>query len=256
MWAASADPAAYALPMSQPNGLPPLARAGFAGLVGVTFVHLAAQVGDADGLVADITQDLLMPVLAGTLLAATVAPRGRLVRLVLLALGLSWLGDAAPDLAPDDLAFLVMVGFFLLAQATYIAAFLPFRDDSVLGRRPAAALPYAAVFVALIALTRAGAGSLLVPVVVYGLALTTMAILATGLGRLAGVGGIVFMLSDALIALGAFTDLDLPVHGFWVMLTYVLGQALIVLAVIRLGRGDPGPATPVRSAATWARLRR
>ena len=30
-------------------------------------------------------------------------------------------GDAAPDLAPGDTAFLVMVGFFLLAQVTYIA---------------------------------------------------------------------------------------------------------------------------------------
>jgi uncharacterized membrane protein YhhN len=237
--------------MSQPTGLPPLARAGLAALVGVTFVHLAAQVGDPDGLVANVTQDLLMPVLAWSLAAATSSPRSRRVRLVLLALGFSWLGDAAPDLAPDDLAFLVMVGFFLLAQATYIAAFLPLRDRSVIGRRPVATLPYAAVFVALIALTRAGAGSLLVPVIVYGLALTTMALLATGLGRLAGVGGMVFMLSDALIAIGAFTDLDLPVHGFWVMLTYVLGQALIVLAVIRAGRGGEagcGTSSPARAA--------
>lgn len=223
--------------MSQRLGLPPLARAGLAGLAGVTLLHLGAQVGDPDGLVANVTQDLLMPLLAWSLVAATVAPRSRLVRLVLVALGFSWLGDAAPDLAPDDLAFLVMVGFFLLAQAAYIAAFLPFRDRSVLARMPVGALPYAAVFVALIAATREGAGSLLVPVVVYGLALTTMAILATGLGRLAAAGGAVFMLSDALIAIGAFTDLGLPLHGFWVMLTYVLGQTLIVLAVIRRERG-------------------
>jgi hypothetical protein len=60
-----------------------------------------------------------------------------------------------------------------------------------------------------------------------------MAILSTGLGRLAGIGGLVFMLSDALIAIGAFTDLELVAHGVWVMLTYVVGQTLIVLAVIR-----------------------
>lgn len=221
--------------MSLPS-LTPRARAGLAALAGVTLIHLGALVGDPDGPVANVTQDLLMPLLAWSLVSATSSPRSRLVRLVLVALGFSWLGDAAPDFAPDDTAFLVMVGFFLLAQATYIAAFLPFRDRSLLRRVPVAVVPYAAAFVALIALTRAGAGSLLVPVVVYGLALTTMAVLATGLGRLAGWGGAIFMLSDALIAINAFTDLDLPGHGPWVMLTYVLGQALIVLGVVEQGQ--------------------
>jgi uncharacterized membrane protein YhhN len=217
---------------SQRLALPRLAKAGLAALAGVTFVHLGALVGDPDGFVANLTQDLLMPLLMLSLAAATWPPRGRLVRLVLVGLGFSWLGDAAPDLAPEGTGFLVMVGFFLLAQAAYIAAFLPYRDRSVAGQ-PLTALPYAAAFVSLIALTRAGAGSFLVPIVVYGLALTTMAILSTGLGRLAGIGGLVFMVSDALIAIGAFTDLELVAHGFWVMLTYVVGQSLIVLAVIR-----------------------
>lgn len=217
--------------MSRPT-LTPLARAGLAALAAVTFVHLGAVVGDPDGLVANVTQDLLMPLLAWSLVAATRSPRSRLVRLVLLALGFSWLGDAVPDFAPGDTAFLVMVGFFLLAQATYIAAFLPFRDRSIVRPAPLAVVPYAAAFVALIALTRDGAGSLLVPVVVYGLALMTMAVLATGLGRLTAWGGAIFMLSDALIAINAFTDLELPAHGLWVMLTYVAGQALIALGVV------------------------
>jgi uncharacterized membrane protein YhhN len=228
--------------MSQRVALPSLAGAGFAALAGVTFVHLGALVGDPDGLVANLTQDLLMPLLMWSLLAATSSPRSRLVRLVLVALGFSWLGDAAPDLAPEGTAFLVMVGFFLLAQATYITAFLPYWDRSVAGRRPLTTLPYAAAFVSLLALTRAGAGSLLVPIVVYGLALTTMAILSTALGPLAGIGGLVFMFSDALIAIEAFTDLELVAHGFWVMLTYVVGQTLIVIAVIRheaRGTGSP-----------------
>lgn len=215
----------------QPS-LPPLARAGLAALAGVTVVHLGALLGDPDGIVANVTQDLLMPLLAWSLVAATSSPRSRLVRLALVALGFSWLGDAAPDLAPEGAAFLVMVGFFLLAQACYIAAFLPRRRESV-AARPIAVLPYAAAFVALIAFTREGAGSLLLPVIVYGLALTTMAVLATGLGRLAGLGGLVFMVSDALIAVQAFTEHELPAHGFWVMLTYVVGQTLIVVAVIR-----------------------
>ena len=40
-----------------------------------------------------------------------------------------------------------------------------------------------------------------------------------------------FLVSDALIALRAFADVELPAHSFWVMLTYVFGQALLVAAV-------------------------
>lgn len=75
----------------------------------VSVIHLAAQLVGVDG-VANVSQWFLMPLLAGFLALATAAPRIRLVRLTLAALGLSWLGDAAPDLAYGDTAFLVMIG--------------------------------------------------------------------------------------------------------------------------------------------------
>jgi uncharacterized membrane protein YhhN len=208
------------------------APVAFGALALVTMVHLATQLGEVTGPLADVTQDLLMPLLALSLALAVPAPRGRLVNGTLVALGFSFLGDAAPDLAPQDTAFLVMVGFFLVAQFAYVATFWPLRRESVAGRSWFYVLPYAAAFVALVAACREGAGSLFVPVVVYGLALTTMAVLSTGVSTLAGVGGAVFMASDALIALGEFTGIDLPQQDFWVMLTYVAGQTLIVLAVM------------------------
>ena len=58
-----------------------------------------------------------------------------------------------------------------------------------------------------------------------------MALLATGLGRAAGVGGAVFVVSDSLIALDAFGTLTLPAHSVWVMATYLTAQLLLVLAV-------------------------
>ena len=196
----------------------------------VTGVHLLAQLFAPEGAVAGATQVLLMPALAAALVRGTRTPRPRVVRLVLVALFFSWLGDTLPRLASDDLGFLIMVGCFLLAQVSYAVAFWPMRGDSLL-RRPVLVVPYALALVALVLLCRDGAGSLLGPVVVYGLALAAMAVLATGLGRVAGIGGAVFLVSDSLIALGAFTDLDLPAHSFWVMLTYVVGQALLVAAV-------------------------
>ncbi|WP_407636048.1 lysoplasmalogenase family protein [Paeniglutamicibacter gangotriensis] len=92
-----------------------------------------------------------------------------------------------------------------------------------------------------------GAGALLIPVVIYGLALVLMAMLSTGLGELAGVGGAIFLISDGLIALRSFTTMELPGASFWIMLSYVVGQGLIAMEVIqRTGREHGAPA-PRRS---------
>ncbi|MFD1813791.1 lysoplasmalogenase family protein [Rhodococcus gannanensis] len=203
-------------------------------------VHLAAQLADADRLV-DVTQWFLMPVLAAILVAVTSSPHSRLVRTALVALAFSWLGDTAPDAFDGDTAFLVMIGFFLLAQLAYVAAFLPYRDRSVL-RRPAVA-GYVLAVALLVAACAPGAGALLVPALVYGLCLGTMAVLSTGLGVIAGVGGALFLASDAMIALGAFADwFTPPVEGFWVMLTYIAGQALLAYGVAATDRA--ATATP------------
>lgn len=221
----------------------------------LTLVHLAAHLLGAATL-ADTSQWFLMPVLAGCLWLATrrhadgdPGRRSRLVRLTLVALGFSWLGDTAPDLADGDTAFLVMVGFFLCAQVVYTIAFWPYRAGSVL-RRPLTLVPYGLALLALVVACAPGAGSLLVPVVVYGVCLGTMAVVATGVDRLAAVGGAVFLLSDALIALNAFAPwYDLPGHGFWVMLTYVVGQVLLVLGVLRRDRG--ASVTTMEGDRTW-----
>jgi uncharacterized membrane protein YhhN len=236
----------------RPRGLLAVAAA----FVVVACVHLVTQLADSTGPLSEVTQDLLMPLLALTLVAATVPPRSRLVRWVLVALAFSFLGDAVPDLVPSDLSFLAMVGAFLLAQSAYIVAFWPFRGASVL-RRPVLLLPYAVVFVALVVACREGAGAMLGPVVVYGAALVTMAALSTGVSRLAGAGGAVFLVSDALIALHEFAGLDLPRQGFWVMLTYVVGQALIVAGVLereRVPGTDPvDPTAPDRQGSRSSR---
>lgn len=192
----------------------------------LTVVHLGAQLLGAETW-AGVTQWTLMPLLAAALARATREERrSRLVRLTLVGLGLSWLGDAAPDLAGES-AFLVMVGFFLLAQVAYVTAFWPYRRQSVLAR-PVRALPYALALAGLLVLCAPGTGDLLVPTLVYGTCLTLMAALSTGVHRLAAVGGAVFLVSDSLIALGEFVPaFSLPAEGFWVMATYVAGQCLL-----------------------------
>ncbi len=203
----------------------------------LALVHLAAQLVGADAA-ADVTQWFLMPVLASVLWLSTAAPRSRLVVLTLVALGFSWLGDSAPDLADGDTAFLLMVGFFLLAQITYIVAFAPYTTPTVLRRNRGVVVAYVAAVVLLVAACAPGAGVLLVPALVYGAALGVMAVLSAGVIRTAAIGGGLFLVSDGMIALGAFADwFTPPVEGFWVMATYIAAQVLIVLGVLAADGG-------------------
>ncbi|OCI32340.1 lysoplasmalogenase [Oerskovia enterophila] len=218
-------------------------------------VHLVAHLAGQEQ-VANVTQWFVMPLLALVVWTATGAPRGtaaapaagprgrsRLVRWTLVALGFSWLGDSAPDLSSGDASFLTMVGFFLLAQVAYVAAFWPSRGSSVL-RRPVLLVPYALALVALVVLCAPHAGALLVPVMVYGLCLALMAVLSTGVNRVAGIGGAIFLVSDALIALGAFVPgFEVPgplSSGFLVMVTYLAGQALLAVGILRRDAAEAG----------------
>ncbi|WP_139274070.1 lysoplasmalogenase [Saccharopolyspora flava] len=190
-----------------------------------------AQVVDHEP-VAVATQVLLMPVLAAHLALAVPGPRPRLVRLVLVALGFSWLGDTVPRFLDGDAEFLSMVGGFLLAQIVFVLAFLPDRDRSVLARRRGWLVPYLLVFAALVAACLPHAGVLTPAVVVYGLLLLSMAVLSTGVHPLTWAGGAIFMVSDGLIALGEFaTALPGDANIIAIMATYAVAQLLIVLGV-------------------------
>lgn len=196
----------------------------------VAATHLTAHVVDIDDL-RRVSQWLLMPALALAFATAARPVTGRLTRLVLLALGLSWLGDLLPAFA-GDAAFLVMVGCFLLAQLAYVAAFAPYLRGGV-GRHPWALIPYLLVLGGLLALLLPDAGSLAVPVAGYGVALTAMALLALGVDRLAAVGAVIFLISDALIAINRFVAAySFAHHDLLVMATYIVGQGLVVLGVL------------------------
>ena len=210
----------------------------------VTAVHLYTQLNGGQQLLADTTQILLMPLLAWLLLSMGTGAGGRLVRWVLTALAFSWLGDTVPRFLDGQAGFLAMVGGFLLAQGCYIAAFWPYRVGSLLAR-PLLVLPYLAALAVLVLWCAPGAGNLLIPVLIYGAALAMMAILATGLGVMAGVGGAIFLVSDAMIAVRSFTDIPAGALGFWIMLSYVLGQSLIVAAVWRRSAPAPSDRAPM-----------
>ena len=197
----------------------------------VTLIHLIALVTGADAL-ADSTQVLLMPALAVVLLVLPRSDRGPAWPWALGALAGSWVGDSLPKVMPEDLQFIAMVGGFAVAQVLWIIAFT--RVDR--GRPPAAwTLLLVVVAIALLAVTVPHAGILAPAVVVYGLLLFAVAYLAAGHGLVGGLGGALFILSDGLIALGAFRPemVDWAGRDLVVMATYVAAQALFVTVILR-----------------------
>lgn len=214
----------------------------------LSLVHFAAQVFD-HRLVMDVSQVLLMPPLALWLHGSTRAPRTHSTLFALAALFFSWLGDSAPRVLEQPIAFWSMVGFFLVAQLCFIAALWPQRLQSVLGERAHVGyglLGFAAA-VLLGSLVKLGLPAAVV--VLYATAIVTMALLATSMGRAGVAGGLLFIFSDALIALRSFAGLTVPMGGVLIMATYLAAQYLLTSGFVALatGHAEDAPA-PVPAA--------
>ena len=184
---------------------------------------------------------LAMPALAGVLLASR-PHRTRLTSLVLVSLFFSWLGDWVGDIIQPHV--LIKIIFFFLAHLCYIAAFWPFWRHSVL-RRPLYLAGYVVVIGALLAWVAPHSGQLAPALVAYGVTLAVMAILATGVHRLTGIGAAIFVASDLSIVVFTFVFPDqFSADGFVIISSYLLAQLLIIIGVIA--------ASPATAAQTGA----
>ncbi|MDX6225843.1 MAG: hypothetical protein QOE64_2219, partial [Frankiales bacterium] len=68
----------------------------------------------------------------------------------------------------------------------------------------------------------------------YGIVLGAMALLATGVHRLSGIGAAIFLTSDTVIIVNTFVlPGRIPLSGIVIMATYLTGQLLIILGVLR-----------------------
>jgi uncharacterized membrane protein YhhN len=132
--------------------------------------------------------------------------------------------------------FLFGLGSFLVAHILYIGVFLKYR--AMVWRKPSLArkLGVLVILVALasvLGILRPSLGSMLIPVMAYSLVLCCMGISAmlADLGNpLAGLGALLFIASDAMLAISKFRG---PFAGnaqlIWI--TYYSAQFLILLGV-------------------------
>jgi uncharacterized membrane protein YhhN len=222
----------------------------FTPFIVVSIVQVVAIAMGADALV-QVTKPLLMPALAVAVVLARLGRRFTLaVGLLLLAIGLSWLGDLAL-MVPGNLWFVLGLGSFLLAHVAYLVLFIRMAG---VGRPRAWSIVYAVWFVVFLAVLIPGLGSLVVPVVLYGLVLGAMATAATRVSPVVAAGAAVFVVSDTVLALAKFLPaLTIPGHDVLTMLTYCLGQGIIAAGVLAvLARESRGPAPSVESGARAA----
>lgn len=173
----------------------------------------------AVALDSTVFQWLAKPLLAPLLLAYLIEHRRR-VDAVAAGLVAATAGDVAL-LVPGRAAFLVGMGFFLIAQLAFLTGFRRH------GRPPAPAwVGYLLAWAAGNALLWGALGPLRLPVLGYSLALCLMAAAATGVSARVAAGGALFLASDLLIGVGA-AGTELPGAGLLVMGTYCAALLLI-----------------------------
>lgn len=201
----------------------------------ISAVHVGCLLGDSEWTYP--TKLLLMPALAFTvtgaaLLGAKHRARLGVMALLLAAIVASWLGDGAGFFFPmlgDELP--AMIACFGLAHVLYMIAFA---RRSTRGFDKRGVLGYGAAYVALMALLVPHAGSLALPVMVYGLVLAGTALFALRVNRTVAWGGWWFLVSDAVLAFRVFWPDPLPeALGAVVMSTYTAGQGLIAYGMLR-----------------------
>ncbi|MGY0023032.1 lysoplasmalogenase [Streptomyces sp. cg35] len=200
-----------------------LSRALRAGFLAVCAVDLGALLAGADAV-----HTAVKPLLMLVLVAYVVASGGP--RLLWAALLCGWGGDVLL-LFDQDAAFLAGMGCFAAGHVCYLVLFRRHGRPRARGRLLGAG--YAVVLVAMIgSLWPDLPAGMRGPVAAYSVLLTAMAYGASRLGTVAGVGGALFLLSDALIAMGIADWPRLPPADFWIMLTYVAAQYLLARGVL------------------------
>jgi uncharacterized membrane protein YhhN len=152
----------------------------------------------------------------------------------LLTLGflLSSVGDIALTFNAE-LAFMIGLGFFLLAHVTYIVAFS--RKIKWEVRRIPFFLFAIGAGITMSILLAPHLGSMAAPVYTYLTVITIMVLFAglrTDVSPMLMLGALTFMVSDAMIAVSKFLQ-PFPGAKYGIMITYYLAQFLIVWAFMR-----------------------
>ena len=202
----------------------------------IALVHLLFLVQEWATATA-VTKALLLPTLLLFYTQQLQKPWSAFQKGIILALGLSFLGDVLLIRGNEPLFFMTGLAAFLGAQLTYTRTFL--RNEGtkpgLLRTQPWWAVPVLALGTGIYVYLFPGLGDMWLPVLVYVLAISAMVLAVVNrlpwsgpvAGRWLLAGALCFLLSDALLAINKF-GAPFPLAGFGVMLTYILAQYALV----------------------------
>lgn len=186
-----------------------------------------------------LTKPLIIASLAAIYLTAVSTPKKLYKDAVLMGLFFSWIGDILLQnegyFIPGLMAFLIAHIFYILFFASTQSA-----NTSFFKLRPVMIIAVIAYLIELMILLWPHLGGMKIPVLVYGITISTMLSAAfwqyqkldntTALYLIFGAG--FFVASDSILALNKFkTQFDSA--GIYIMSTYILAQLFIVLGAIR-----------------------
>ncbi|WP_063825129.1 lysoplasmalogenase [Catelliglobosispora koreensis] len=125
--------------------------------------------------------------------------------------------------------FIAGMALFFCAHIAYIITFI----KAGARPRPVVIAGYAVFLGIALAWLWQPLGAMAVPMLGYGLALTTTAVLSSALNWRTAIGGALFLISDLLIAVRVAEVADIPAQGAWVMLTYCAAQYLLATGFVQ-----------------------
>ncbi len=211
-------------------------------------IFILASVGNLVGkfagghILAMCTKPLIVPSLAlfCWLLLRENEVRGHRVVTLMLAMAFGTLGDVLLIFNGQS-CFLAGLLAFLIGHLFYFST-IPFPDKN--GRRRIFSIALMVVLITILSIASqffAVKGFMGMCVTAYACVFAfvlhsgIMAAIETKsrLYVVTVIGYVLFVISDTILATGVFTDIKIPLRGFWVMLTYILAQFLIAVSLTK-----------------------
>ena len=187
-----------------------------------------------------LSKPLIIPLLAAIYLSFQNPRKSILKDNILLGLFFSWVGDI---LLQNPRFFVPGLLSFLTAHIFYIIYFTKTKSDqnSFFKLRPIMLIAVMAYLVEFIYILWPTLGPMRIPVLIYGITISTM--LSAALWQYQKlenrtamffiIGATLFVISDSLLALNMFKE-SFSMAGVSIMSTYILAQLFIVLGAIRV----------------------
>jgi len=163
-------------------------------------------------------------------------------RMIIIALAFSWVGDMLLQLSQfNETLFMAGVGSFLITQLIYLLLFFSTKGSNVLFfRKIYLVLPVAAYGWLILWCIADGLGDMLVPIVVYAVAILTMLLAALNRENkvsrqsyiLVLLGAVLFILSDSLIMINRI-KMSFDLARIIIMSSYITAQYLIAVGCLK-----------------------